>query len=281
LGKLSGHNLDLPAAPARPWYNAQKASFNLGQNLELSFTRWSIFWGVGHPMTLGSLLRNLDNFSSADPGSFDASTARTYPGSFDSGFDFRYRLPWLRRLVTLYADGYSNDDPNPIDAPRRAMWNPGVYFARLPWLPHMDLRVEAVSSEQMARDLGGDYYYFKHYYHDESTNKGFLLGNAIGRDSRAEEARVGWWVSAQTRVEGGYRQNKGGHLSDPITGALPSGSTISDGFVNARVELGHHWSAQVFGQYERFLIPNYMAGAQSNKSGWLQVTWTPEAEVKR
>jgi len=286
MGKLSGHGYEdggLPnlTNPARPWYNAQKADFKIGQNLEFSFTRWSIFWGVGHPITLHSLLRNLYNFSSADNGVVNESTVRAYPGAYDSGFDFRYRLPWLRKLVTLYADGYANDDPNPIDAPRRAMWNPGIYFARLPWLPHMDLRVEAVSSEQLARDLGGDYYYFKHFYHDESTNKGFLLGNAIGRDSRAEEARLGWWISAHTRVEVGYRQSKGGHLSDPTTGALPGGSTITDGFVNARWQVSRSWSAQAFAQYERFLIPDYITGAQTNGSGWLQMTWTPEAAIRK
>jgi hypothetical protein len=102
-----------------------------------------------------------------------------------------------------------------------------------------------------------------------------MLGNAIGRDSRAEEGRIGCWVSAQTRVEAGYRQNKGGTLF------LPGGSTISDGFANARVQLGRHWNAQVFGQYERFLIPSYMKDAQSDRSGWLQLTWTPDAEERR
>jgi hypothetical protein len=292
MGKLSGHGYEDGAVPsltnpARPWYNAQKADFNLGQNLELSFTRWSILWGVAsgrvgiHPMTLHSFLRNLYNFSSADTVPITVQNAPMYPGAYDSGFDFRYRLPWLTRLVTLYADGYANDDPNPIDAPRRAMWNPGIYFARLPWLPHMDLRVEAVSSEQLARDLGGDSYYFKNYYHDESMNKGFLLGNAVGRDSRAEEGRIGWWISAQTHLEVGYRQNKGGHLLDPAKGALPGGSTISDGFINATVQINRHWSAQMFGQRERFLIPSYMAGAQTNNSGWLQLTWIPEIEVRR
>jgi hypothetical protein len=267
FGKLSGHSY-----PARPYYNGQKAVFDFGENLELSFTRRSVLWGVGHPMTLGSLLRNLDNFSSGDTG---ALNPRTYPGALDSAFDFRWRLPWLSKVVTLYADAYSDDDPNPIDAPRRAAWNPGVYFARLPWLPHMDLRVEAVSSEGLAADLGGTRYFYKNYYHDEATNKGFLLGSAIGRDSRAEEGRIGWWISAQTRVEAGYRQNKGG------TQFLPGGSTISDGFVNARVQLSRQWSAQVFGQYERFLIPSYMAGAQTNKSGWLQMTWTPDLENRK
>jgi hypothetical protein len=127
----------------------------------------------------------------------------------------------------------------------------------------------------MANDAGGLRYFWKNFYRDEATNKGFLLWNAIGRDSRAEEGRVGWWVSAQTRVEAGYRQNKGG------TQFLPGGSTISDGFVNARVQLSRQWSAQVFGQYERFLIPSYMSGAQTNKSGWLEMTWTPRVEAKK
>jgi membrane-associated phospholipid phosphatase len=266
MGKLSGHSF-----PTRPWYNGQKADFNLGKNLELSFTRWSILWGVGHPMTLGSLWRNLISFSSSVAGPND----RNDPGDRKSNFDFRYKLPWLRNEVTLYADAYSDDDPSPIAAPRRAVWNPGIYIARLPWLPHMDLRVEAVSSEGLATDFGGQHFFYNNQYHDANTNKSFMLGNAIGRDSRAEEGRVGWWVSAQTRVEAGYRQNKGG------TAFLPGGSTISDGFVNARVQLSRHWSAQMFGQYERFLIPSYMTGAQSNGSGWLELTWTPEAEVVR
>lgn len=277
LGKLSGHGFEdggvpLAYSPARPWFNGQKAVFDFGPDLELSFTRRSVFWGVGRPMTLGSLWHNLDNFASGDlPG----VTPRTYRGSLDSGFDFRWRLPWLSKVVTLYADGYADDDPSPIASPRRTAWNPGIYFARLPWLPHMDLRVEAVSTEGMANDAGGLRYFWKNYYRDEATNKGFLLGNAIGRDSRAEEGRLGWWVSAQTRVEAGYRQNKGG------TQFLPGGSTISDGFVNARVQLSRQWSAQVFGQYERFLIPSYMAGAQTNKSGWLEMTWTPKVEAKK
>jgi membrane-associated phospholipid phosphatase len=274
LGKLSGHSY-----PARPWYNGQKADFNFGDNLEISFTRWSVFWGVGHPITLHSFRANVFSFNSTGGGAGGGGGSLGYgdrgdPGDRKSNFDFSYRLPFLRRMVTLYADAYSDDDPSPIDAPRRAVWNPGIYFARLPFLPHMDLRVEAVSSEGLAEDFGGQHFFINNQYLDSNTNNGFLLGNAIGRDGRAIEGRTGYWFSARTRVEGGYRQNK------VSTIFLPGGGTITDGFVNASYAINRHWQAQLFTQYERFLIPSYMSGSQHNTSGWFQLTWNPELHVQ-
>jgi membrane-associated phospholipid phosphatase len=266
LGKLSGHSY-----PARPWYNGQKIDLNFGDNLEISFTRWSIFWGVGHPITPHSFKANVFSFNSTGSGVYGD---REDPGDRKSNFDFSYRLPFLSRIVTLYADAYSDDDPNPIAAPRRAVWNPGIYFARLPFLPHMDLRVEAVSSTGLATDFGGRHFFINNQYLDGNTNKGFLLGNAVGRDARAIEGRSGYWFSARTRVEAGYRQNKGGNLF------LPGGATITDGFVNGMYAINRHWQAQVFAQYERFLIPSYMNGSQHNTSGWLQIAWTPELHLK-
>jgi hypothetical protein len=275
LGKLSGHNY-----PDRPWYNGQKMAFNFGDNLEISFTRWSVFWGVGHPITFHSFKDNIFSFNSTGSGAAGGGGSsgygdRTDPGDRKSNFDFTYRLPFLRKIVTLYADAYSDDDPSPIDAPRRAVWNPGIYFARLPFLPHMDLRVEAVSSEGLAHDYGGQHYFINNQYLDSNTNKGFLLGNAIGRDARAIEGRTSYWFSARTRVEAGYRQNKGGTLF------LPGGATITDGFVNAYYAINRHWQAQMFTQYERFLIPSYMSGSHHNTSGWLEIIWYPELHLHR
>ncbi|MEK6396453.1 MAG: capsule assembly Wzi family protein [Terriglobus sp.] len=167
FGKLSGHK-----HPARPYFNGAKIELNFGNTLELGFTRWSILFGQGHPMTLRNLKNNL--FSSYSPNE----------------------------------------------------------------------------------------------YRDGNTNKGFLLGNAVGRDGRAFEGRLGYWISARTRVEGGYRQSK---LSQKF---LTGGGTISDGFVEANYNRGE-WTIGVFAQGERFLIPTYMSGSQSNGSARLQITWTP------
>ena len=126
-----------------------------------------------------------------------------------------------------------------------------------------------------AADFGGNHFFINNQYLDGNTNKGFLLGNAIGRDARAIEGRTGYWFSARTRVEAGYRQNKGGTLF------LPGGGTITDGFVNGSFAINPHWTAQVFTQYERFLIPSYMPGSQHNTSGWLQLTWEPNLHLFR
>lgn len=267
FGKLSGH-----MHPARPYYNGQKVELTFGRYLETSFTRWSVLWGVDHPMTLGSLKDNL--FSSNSTGATFAYGDRTDPGDRKSDFDFRLHLPGLEQFVTIYADAYADDELNPIDAPRRVAWQPGIYVSRLPNLPHADFRLEVSSSEEMSKDEGGTRFFINNQYRDSNTNKGFLLGNAVGRDARAIEGRAGWWFSGRTRVEAGYRQTKGSHVF------LPGGSTISDAFAESNYAWTREWSAQLFAQYERFLVPSYLAGSQHNGSARIQITWTPQKAVE-
>jgi hypothetical protein len=263
FGKLSGHQ-----RPARPYFNGQKIDLTFSKYLEVSFTRWSILWGVGHPMTLRTLKDNF--FSSNSTGATFAYGDNTDPGDRKSGFDFRLHVPGLSNYVTIYADSYADDELNPIDAPRRVAWHPGIYLPRLPYLPHADLRFEVASSQEMSKDEGGTRFFINNQYRDGNTNKGFLLGNAVGRDARAMEGRVGYWFSARTHVEAGYRQTKGSSRF------LAGGSTISDGFVTANYGFNSEWTAQVFAQYERFLVPAYMPGSQTNGSARLQITWTPK-----
>ena len=39
---------------------------------------------------------------------------------------FSYRLPFVRKYVTLYLDSISHDDVTPISAPRRAAYRTGL-----------------------------------------------------------------------------------------------------------------------------------------------------------
>jgi hypothetical protein len=261
FGKLSGHQ-----RPARPYFNGQKLELTFGRYLETSFTRWSILWGAGHPMTLHTLKNNF--YSSNSTGSNFAYGDRDDPGDRKSAFDFRLHVPGLSKYVTLYADSYADDEVSPLAAPRRVAWHPGIYLARLPYVPHADLRFEMTSTEELSQDEGGNRFFINNQYRDGNTNKGFLLGTATGRDARAFEGRVGYWLSARTRFEGGYRQTKGGHF-------LVGGSTISDAFASGSYALNREWTLQAFGQYERFLTPAFMTGSQSNGSARIQIQWTP------
>jgi hypothetical protein len=60
---------------------------------------------------------------------------------------------------------------------------------------------------------------------------------------------------------------------------LPNGGTISDGFLNGSLAWSREWSAQAFVQYERFLVPSFMAGRQSNVSARIQIVWTPRKSI--
>ena len=136
----------------------------------------------------------------------------------------------------------------------------------------MDLRLEVVSTQELANDEGGTRFFINNQYRDSNTNKGFLLGTAVGRDARAIEARTGYWITPRTRVEAAYRQTKGGNF-------LPGRSTISDAFVNGSYAWSPEWSTQIFAQYERFLVPSYLTGSQHNGSARVQITWNPRLRV--
>ncbi len=260
MGKLGGQQYTW-----RPWFNAQKVSFKLTENLEMGFTRWSIFWGVGHPMTIGSLIRNFTSASSA-PGS--AGVGANDPGDRKGGFDFRYRVPGLRNRLTLYSDSYCDDDPSPLAAPRRAAISPGVYLSRVPGIPRLDLRAEAASTTPMGRDQGGWFIYMNNQYHSGNTNYGNFLGNPVGRDGRALQAWSTYWLTPQSTLQVSFRQAK--------TSAqfLPGGGTQTDGTLKGTIGLGGFWYADATLQYERFLIP-VLGGPQRNVSGWMALRWEP------
>jgi hypothetical protein len=264
MGKLGGH-----AYTWRPWFNAQKISFKLTENLEAGFTRWSIFWGVGHPATLRSFVRNFTSFRS--PAAI-SHTDPLDPGDRKGGFDFRYRMAGLRNWVTLYCDSYSEDDPSPLAAPRRAAMSPGIWLTKLPTLPRMDLRVDVASTQPLGVDLGGQFNYYNAQYRSGNTNYGFLLGNPVGRNGRTVTARSTYWMTPRRRIEAAYRQGK------TSVEFLPGGGTQTSASVRAWMQLPEHWTVSAMVQYERFRIP-LLGAAQRNMSGTVQLVWEPRLIV--
>jgi hypothetical protein len=264
IGKLGGQRYTW-----RPWFNAQKVSFKLTDNLEMGFTRWSIFWGVGHPITLRSLIRNFISTNSPRDAS---GVGATDPGDRKGGFDFRYRIPGLRNWLTLYSDSYCDDDPSPLAAPRRAAINPGIHLTRVPGIPRLDFRVEAPSTTPLGLDQGGSFIYINGQYLSGNTNYGNLVGSWVGRDGRAIEAWSTYWFSPRNKVELGFRRLKGSAKF------LPGGSTQSDGSLRSSFALARDWYANFFVQYEKFYVP-LLGPRRSNLSGWMQLTWEPNLRI--
>jgi hypothetical protein len=110
-------------------------------------------------------------------------------------FDFSYRLPFVRKWLTLYTDSWAHDDVNPISAPRRGAIRPGIYLSHVPGLAPLDFRVEAVSTDPpTSRSNGGGFLYTEQVYLEGYTNKGYIIGDWIGRESKGgleEERRDG------------------------------------------------------------------------------------------
>jgi hypothetical protein len=157
--------------------------------LEFGFSRVIIFAGEGHvPLTFGSFWHSFTSFSNVP---VSEKMSRNDPGERHSSFDFTWRLPGLTKWVTLYSDSIVHDDSSPIDAPRRAAVNPGIYISHFPDLPHLDLRVEGVNTDTPAGTINGGHFI---YWEGQSiatatpTKEIFL---EVGSGGKAREVRHG------------------------------------------------------------------------------------------
>ncbi|HYA96979.1 MAG TPA: capsule assembly Wzi family protein, partial [Methylomirabilota bacterium] len=268
FAKLSGHQF-----PARPFFNLQKISFHPTKNLEIGFTRASLWGGVGHPFTLHALERNFLALGDTPGGTFNNPADI---GDRKSGIDFSYRVPGLRDWLTIYSDAYSDDDPSPLANPRRAAVSPGIYLSHFPALSKLDFRFEAVSTQSLtATDRGGQFLYFNFRYHDSNTNKGLLFGDSVGRDARAYQGFTTYHFSPKATLELSYRQLKVGNAffisCGPATFAC--GGTQSDAIAKFAWRVRPKLSVDTFLQYERWLLPALHSTAQSDTSGSIQLTY--------
>src|SRR5258708_16832262 len=121
FGQLAGNEF-----PPRPLIHGEKISFKPTENLELGFSRTVEMGGVGRPLTLRALWNSYTSVTS-----ISNETPASDPGKRTGGFDFSYRVPFLRNWMTLYADSLATDDPSPLAAPRRAGHRPSRLLSRV------------------------------------------------------------------------------------------------------------------------------------------------------
>ena len=181
-GSLKGHT-----APNDDWVHSEMIEFSPTSNFQFGFQRTIIFGGAGHePVTLHTFLKG---FFDVNDTTADEKHSRNDPGARYSDFNFSWRLPYIRKHATLYTDSIAHDDVTPPSAPRRAAYRVGLYVSQIPRMPKLDFRVEAVNTDPpVLRSLGGTFNYFETVQEQGYTNKGFIMGDWIGREAKGGQA---------------------------------------------------------------------------------------------
>jgi Capsule assembly protein Wzi len=267
VGSLKGHS-----DPNDPWLHTEKINFKPTANVEMGFSRSTIWGGKGHvPITIHSFLKSFFSFQNV---SVAEKNSRGDPGARFGTFDFSWRLPFLSHRVMLYSDSLVHDDVSPVDAPRHAGVRPGIYLSQVPGIPRLDLRIEGVNTDpETPRSTGGNYLYTENVQLQGYTNKGFIMGDAMGREGKGGQAWMTYHISPSEMVQVSFR-----HAKD-AKDFIPSGTTQNsfDIHLVKRIHDRLEISAEV--QHEWWKAPVYQPGEQTDTAATFQLTLHPERKT--
>lgn len=264
VGSLKGHTY-----PNSPWAHSEKIDLAMTRNFQVGFQRTIIWGGKGHePITLHTFL---NGFFNANDTTAAQKYSREDPGARFSSVTFSYRVPFVRRFVTIYSDSTTHDDVFPLSAPRRAGWRPGIYFTRLPYAPKLDLRVEATYTDYVtSRSTRGQGNYYEIVQRQGMTNSGFIFGDWIGREAKGGQAWLTYHLSGNESVALQY-------LNKKIPKDFIDGGTTQNIFrVDVVKRLRPDVELRAWFQAERWKAPVWKAGQQGSTTGAFTVTWYPQ-----
>ena len=271
VGALTSYYWGRGAYPAFPVYGnpyqtlnplpytwGDKLALKMTENFEVGVALSVIWAGPGRPATLQTWLHTFNT---------NGNNQRLDPGKRYTGINASYRLPKLRDWVTFYIDGMANDEPNPIAYPQDSAFNPGLYFARIPKVPNLDLRVEGIYTNIPGYPGGGPYYANARYAQGY-TDYWQIIGSWVGRQGDGIQAWSTYWFSPRNKIQLGYRRQ----YVDPAFlggGGLNDFSTTVDWLFRRDIQL----SSTV--QYERWNFPLLSAVPKSNVSASFQIMFWP------
>jgi hypothetical protein len=264
VGSLKGH-LNLNS----PWVHAEMFSFRPTDNFEFAFERTIIWGGEGHtPVTLGTFFHGFFDTNDTTPAE---KYSRNDPGARYSDFSFSYRLPFVRRYVTLILDSICHDDVTPISAPRRAAYRTGVYISQFPGMRKLDFRAEAVTTDPgVTVSRAGQFNYWEVVQKEGYTNKGFIMGDWIGREAKGGQASFTYHLSGQEWIQLEYLNKK---IPNDF---VPSGTTQNQFKASVVKRLTRDVELNTWIQYEGWKAPAYKPGLQRDTTVSVQLTWYPK-----
>jgi hypothetical protein len=272
VGSLKGHT-----DPNSPYVHSEMFSFAPTKNFQFGFSRSVIWGGLGHePVTIHTFLQSFFSFS-------DTTGSQKYsakdPGARFSAFNFSWRLPIFSRRVTLYTDSITHDDVSPVSAPRRAAYRPGIYISQLPGMPKLDFRMEGVSTDCSTNAcVHGNPDYWEIVQLQGYTNKGFIMGDWIGREAMGGQAWLTYHLSANEWVQLEYMKKR------TPTDFIPGGTSQNQFKVDVLKRLGKDLELNAWVQIERWKAPIYINNtnnaANVNSAVAVQLTWFPKIHTR-
>lgn len=243
----------------QPFLHGEKISFHPTPNLEFSGSRTVIFGGTGAPVTTSTFLRSL----------FSASikNGQSDPGDRRIAFDAQYRIPGLRRCLTGYFDGFSEDQAFPLLYPGQSVWLSGLFLRCVPRLPKLSVRVEGLLSPQRDVAFPG-FFYFNVHYLSGYTNERQLIGSWIGRQGTGEQAWTTWHLSARSSIEMSGR-------SMTVSPQFLSGGSLRDLRFAANLALRPEWQLAVEQQIEWWHFPLLSPNPRRDAGFTIQLSYRP------
>ena len=263
-------------------------SFAPTSNFQFAFSRTVIWGGHGHgcspelpdgqltpcdePITIHTFLKSFFSISDTNGGLKDSPND---PGARYSDFSFSYRLPILHRHLLLYTDSISHDDVSPVSAPRRAAYRPGIYLSQLPGLPKLDFRLEAANTDcSTTACTHGSLEYWEAIQKQGYTNKGFIMGDWIGREALGGQAWLTYHLSANEWVQVEYLKKR------THSDFIPGGVTQNQYKVDVVKRLGKDVELDAWAQVERWKAAIYIQktnnAANFDNAITVQLTWFPK-----
>ena len=244
----------------QPYLGGGKISFKFTPNFEFGMSKTTIVGGPGNPLTITTFL--------------DSTFGKHYHGDVlgdgRTTADFSYRVPELRDWLTAYGEIFSEDEVSPIPYIRKSAFQGGLYLAKLPGVPKLDLRLEGGSTSPVNGYCSACFYSNAQYV-SGYNNDGRLIGTWIGRAAQGELVRTDYWLSPRKKIGLELRHRKIDRQY------LPQGGTQNDIGVNADIFTGAGFRFSGNVQYERWQIPLLASTRQSNVAVSFQLGFWPTA----
>ena len=249
----------------QPFLSGARISFKFTENFEFSMSKTTIYGGPGNPLTWKTFLQS----------SLSLHEANHEPlGDGRSVADFSYRIPKLRNWLTLFGEGFSEDEISPLNTPQKSVWQGGLYAAQMPNIPKLDLRLEGGSTSPVDFPSCNGCFYHNYQYLNGYTNGGQLMGSWIGRAAQGESITSNYWLSATRKIGIVLKHRK---IDRQF---LPQGGTQNDVQVNSDFLLRSGFRLSGGLQYERWQIPLLAANHQSNVTASFEFSYLPKVGRK-